>query len=186
MTPLAEKSRKSLKSELGVTFLELVVAVAIIGILAAIAAPYYGDYVTRQRLIGASQAILSQVQFAKRAAISNNATIYVVLKGAQSQNWCVTVSQVVASVAADCSGGWIVSSANQSIRVKSEDYTGITLNAPATAVDLGFSMPAVSISGTTAVSLSSGSSDLGYLEINVSPVQLIDICASKLGSYPAC
>lgn len=186
MESVGNKQSLHLGSELGVTFLELIVTIAVIGILAAIAGPYYGDYITRQKLIGASQAVLSQVQFAKRAAISNNETIYVVFKGAQSENWCATVSQVVASVAADCSGGWVVSSSNQSVRVRSDDYSGIKLDAPAVAGEIAFIMPSVATSGTSAVSLSSGLSNLGYLQIDVSAVQKVDVCASKLGSYPSC
>lgn len=57
----------------GFTLLELVIAIAIIGVLAAAAIPNFIDYLPRMRLKAASQDLISHMQFARLKAIRDNA-----------------------------------------------------------------------------------------------------------------
>jgi len=172
----------------GVTLLELLVAVAVLGILAAVAVPYYGDYIQRQRLVGAAEAVYGQMQLAKRAAISNNKTVYFLVAGAGTSNWCATYSEVP-SVDSSCSNGWVVSStANPSVRLLAENYPNVTLSELVSgSASIGFIMPGVSLASPGTVELNVGSATLGNLRVSASAGMQLGICATNgLGQYSDC
>jgi type IV pilus assembly protein PilE len=60
------------KTQLGFTLIELMIAVAIVGILAAIAFPNYQRYVVRANRADAEKAILSVAQIMERNFIAAN------------------------------------------------------------------------------------------------------------------
>ena len=110
----------------GVTITEVVVTVAIIGIIAAIAIPSYQDYIARERLSGAVEAIYGQTQLAKRQAISNNDSRYLITT--TGSNWCAGVS---ASSTASC--------LSLDVYANSTDYPGTEITLTASPVE--FEMP---------------------------------------------
>lgn len=174
---------RNFRAEVGVTFIELLVAIAVLAILAAIAVPYYGDYVAKQRLIGASEAVYSMMLAAKRAAISNTDTVFFVAQSTGPNNWCVTYAASVASVSADCSGAWTGAPSNLSPKSSSEDFPDVSLS-PANATTLvGFVMPGLTVTTNQTLGVSSVAGDVS---LSITGSLVIDICSSDLSLYPGC
>lgn len=168
----------------GVTFLELMVVIAIIGILAVMAMPYYGDYIDRQRWQGATEAVLGKAQQAKRAAVSNNSTVYLIVQGLGSTNWCMTTSQT-STASASCAGGWVADATNASVILSSEDYPTVSLQSNASGSDqyVGFVMPGLSVENDQTFTLST-SADRTTVSIQ-DPFTIVLDCVGS-GTYPSC
>lgn len=124
------------KYQQGITITEVLVTVAIIGIIAAIAIPSYQDYIARERLVGAAQAIYSQAILARRQAVSNNDTRYFFVSD-DSGNWCAYASSVSSATCA---------SADAPIYAHGRDYPGVTVS---TGVSTAFVMPALTASSVS-------------------------------------
>ena len=168
----------------GVTLLELIVVVAIIATIAAFAMPYYGDYIDKQRWQGATEAVLGKAQQAKRAAISNNNTVYLIAQGLGTTSWCMTISE--ASVAgASCTGGWVASASNPSVVLSSENYPTVSLSSDVSGSSqaVGFVMPGLSVTNPMTFTLST-TADRTIVKLSA-PFSISVTCAD-FSIYPGC
>ena len=147
------------KYQQGITITEVLVTVAIIGIIAAIAIPSYQDYIARERLLGAAQAIYSQAILARRQAVSNNDTRYFFVSD-DSGDWCAYASSVSNATCA---------SSDSPIYAHGRDYPGVTVS---TGVNTAFVMPALT---ATSVSIPVTGSNGDIRTISISDNQMVTV-----------
>lgn len=84
--------------QLGVTLIELVVGITIIGILLMLAIPSYRSWIQHQQVRTGAESILNGLRLARNAAVSNNATARFVLCDANNKNttWEVLAASATA------------------------------------------------------------------------------------------
>jgi len=79
------------KYGLGFTLTELMITVAIIGIVATMAAPSFVDLIERTRLKTAIEAFNSDFQYAKMQSVKQNRPVYIAFTGTGT-TWCYGIS----------------------------------------------------------------------------------------------
>jgi prepilin-type N-terminal cleavage/methylation domain-containing protein len=104
----------------GFTFIELLVVVALVAVLASIAAPSFISAIDKYQLKTAADNLTSDLQFARFEAIRNNQMAYVNFSTGTS--WCYGINL---GSACDCT----TANSCQLKRVSSSDYKNVTLSS---------------------------------------------------------
>ena len=175
----------------GLTLIELVVSVAIIGVLAALAAPEMSSFLDRQRLIGQAREIANLAQKARSEAIKRSAsgpseakTVAMTI-GAGSA-WYVGLSNGTAA----CSGN--ACSINEGGNVSPQRITAdvcsqCTLVAPTSDTVLVFDLRGL-VTGGADRTITLQSPRNRQLSVTVSRLGSISLCtpSGSLQGFPTC
>lgn len=145
----------------GLTMIELMVTVAIVGILSAIAAPFLTDSIARRSLEGVGNELSTDLQYAKSQAGSINTTVSVLTSA----------------------HGYTISSPSTNFKNIKLD-SKITLTAPLTVTfepyrDLANTATAMTVTHTQTSA---------QLQVRVDVMGRVQLCSpgASFGGYPAC
>lgn len=112
----------------GVTLIEALIVIAIVGILAGLAVPNLSDYFTNQRVKGAAENLYGALQNAKFEAAKSNKTIGIQFQpdtlNSDLATWCFGMT-TAASTTCNCSSG--TPACVPGSTVSNLDFTGITV-----------------------------------------------------------
>ncbi|WP_273431457.1 GspH/FimT family pseudopilin [Chitinibacter tainanensis] len=174
----------------GFTLLELLITVAIIGILAAVAVPSWSSMIASSRAKSEVLKIQQDLYLAKNEALKRNSAVHFIIKRTSSTDWCIGVAT---DTSCDCATGTncIYNRKNNSsnIRLSGTDNSSYRItfdnirNLP-TVTNGTFSIPGN-------IQISSGSGDAersGAARLN--PVGKVTVCSpsssTAISGLPAC
>ena len=174
----------------GFTAIELMVAIAVLGVLAAVAFPSLRDYIDRQRLVGQVRAIANMAQLARSEAIKRSAAS----AGGGLSNIAMTInpgtswSVGLAAGSAACTGtSCIIQGSADTQIITGTDCPSCTLAVPTAQTVIVFDLRGLVTGGTDR--LITMSSPMGkQLSLSVSRLGRISLCtpsASTVG-FPSC
>lgn len=161
--------------ETGVTLIELMISIVVLGVLVGIAIPSFIDLIERNRLSGAAQTAYAEFQRVRAEAIKRDENIY--LYAEQGGNWCYAVADQSARSAncnCDGSGGVPVCSVGGVEYVtKSTDFPDITMTR--TNTYLGFDPELGMTASSAAGNMTFSKSDM-HLKVIFSMLGRVRIC----------
>jgi type IV fimbrial biogenesis protein FimT len=76
----------------GVSLLEMLIAMAILGIIISVAIPSMSEFGANQRLIGAAEQVFGHIQQARSESVARNAAVYVNFSATGSTTWTYGVA----------------------------------------------------------------------------------------------
>ena len=121
----------------GFTLVELMITLAVIGILIAFALPSFRDLVERKHLGGAVEAVMEQLEFARSQAIKRSRPMLVDFN-VNGTDWSIGVTDKMAGCDAEDTSGTDLCTLDYdndastadpiSVRIHGGDYKGITMS----------------------------------------------------------
>lgn len=170
----------------GFTLIELMLAIVIMAILLAIAVPSFTSQFQKQRLKGAAERLVSEIQFARSEAVGSNDDILVNVQSTGGNDWCIGLA--IAGSGCDCSAGTNCEIDGNERIVSGNNFGGVTMAAVDTTIEFdtvrglpdGGSPPDFDFDGENGKRVGVRVNQLGRVSI-CSPAG-----TQKIGEYPDC
>jgi prepilin-type N-terminal cleavage/methylation domain-containing protein len=176
----------------GFTLIEVMVAVAILGILVTLAAPSFNSFIDKYRVKRAADSISAFLVSAKSEAIKQNKTVRAVFQSAGSGvNWCVGMTSAAScdcTAVNSCQFNLADGTPDGADRVlRGGNYPGIVLENPVDGAMFSFlPLRGTVNSGNARVRSANGL----RVQVVVSGRGRIKLCspsgAGNVGGYPVC
>ncbi len=171
------------KSQQGLTFIELLMAIAIVGVIAGLAVPSLQAVYEKKRLTRVAEDFYNNVKFAHSESIKRQSNIFVNIK--TGSTWCYALDS---DSTCDCSQANDCQFDGKSVVVRSTDYPSTSISSA------GFSgtgsSPYISFEGVRGTASNSGTLVVNMSSRNVSittnKLGISETCSNDLNSYKAC
>lgn len=82
----------------GLTFIELIIVIAILGILFALATPSFKKTIEKQHIIGAAETVLLDLRWARSESIKRNANVTVSFTDGAAGSWQYGITPAIKTV----------------------------------------------------------------------------------------
>lgn len=177
----------------GFTMIELLVTVAVLGVLVAIAAPNLSDFLDRQRLVAQVREIANLAQLARSEAISHSASGAAELKSVSmtvspGDSWFVGLSNTGTTACSGVTCKINQAGASVSHTVTATQCTTCTMVSPTTAQGakvVVFDLRGLVNGSDRSITLQSPRGR--QLSVSISRLGRISMCTpNSLSGYPAC
>lgn len=169
-------------SSRGFTIIELMVAVVVLAILMAMAAPSYNDFFQRYRVRGAADDVATLLAVARTESVARNRNVAIVFSGTGTE-WCVGAEGagepaapgdlVVTAPTCNCSGDCAIG--DRVMEVRGADYNGVTVAAVPASFVFNHLRGAVDPLGTPATTFKSPNGTYS-LDVRVTPLGRGHLC----------
>jgi prepilin-type N-terminal cleavage/methylation domain-containing protein len=190
------------RSPLGLTMIEMLVTMTLIGVLAALAAPSMAGYIARKRVDGQANEVMTTFRYARSLPVQKRdiASPYFISFGSASTFTCYAVYSARFVDDCDCTrhpqntcstfiGRAAQPVAFRTVILPNSDGISVTANISSLKYD---SLSGLPLPTDTALSVDTQASNGGTLRVNVNGTGLPTICEVRSGSvvlhptYPAC
>lgn len=169
--------------ERGVTLVELLTAVAVLGIVMAIAAPSFQNTINKKRIKDATETLYADLKHTHSESIKRQANLFVSFQS--GANWCYGVDD---SAACDCSTSNDCQIDGVEKVIRSSDFSGTTMSFSGFTSGGGFVY--VQYEGIRGVASNSGTvtfSRAGFSStLSSNKLGLLDTCSNDLVTYLSC
>lgn len=168
------------QKQAGFSLVELMVTIVVLAIIAAVALPSFQGMRDSARVRAATEAVYSQLQFARSESVKQNRDLFVSITTGAS--WCIGISNAtgcVCGTAGSCQFGPAAALAENN--VLSENFVGVSLAS--TQAELQIDNRRGGTATSTTLTLTGGSSREG--RVTISPLGRVSVCGN-VGGYTAC
>ena len=187
---MRKKTIKTSKNIKGLTLVELLFAIVIVAIVSALAIPSYTHMLDRNQLVGASEKLAADIQFARMESIKRNTSVRMTFKWNNTSTWCYGLKE---NSDCDCEVGSSdpnyceIDSVGKV--VSNNDYRGIKIDQPNFALDsdaFTFTPVRGTVNGGTVEFENAGAYQLDVVVSRFGRVRICSPSSNKLWGYKKC